>query len=74
MTGITSAATEVTAATQQAQAVTGQLLQAAQKQSVEIQGTGEEATFSASQLAEMLRLGKAGIQELLQAQMQALAN
>src|SRR5258706_5991220 len=40
VTGITSAATEVTAATQQAQAVTGQLLQAAQKQSVEIQGTG----------------------------------
>ena len=41
---------------------------------IELQGTGEEATFSESQLAEMLRLGKAGIQELLQAQMQALAN
>jgi len=40
VTGITSAATEVTAATQQAQNVTGQLLQAAQKQSNEIQGTG----------------------------------
>lgn len=40
VTGITSAATEVTKATQQAQTVTGQLLQAAQKQSTEIQGTG----------------------------------
>jgi twitching motility protein PilJ len=40
VTGITAAATEMTSATQQAQAVTGQLLQAAQKQSVEIQGTG----------------------------------
>jgi len=40
VTGITSAATEVTAATQQAQQVSGQLLQAAQKQSTEIQSTG----------------------------------
>jgi twitching motility protein PilJ len=38
--GITTAATEVTSATQQAQSVTGQLLLAAQKQSTEIQGTG----------------------------------
>src|SRR3954469_3278821 len=41
VSGITTAAVEVTAATQQAQAVTGQLLQAAQKQATEIQGTGK---------------------------------
>jgi twitching motility protein PilJ len=41
VTGITSAAGQVTAATQEAQTVTGQLLQAAQKQAAEIQGTGQ---------------------------------
>jgi twitching motility protein PilJ len=41
VTGITGAAQQVTAATQEAQAVTGQLLQAAQKQANEIQGTGQ---------------------------------
>jgi len=41
---------------------------------IELQGTGEEATFSEAQLAEMLRLGKAGIQNLLHAQQKALAN
>ena len=40
---------------------------------IELQGTGEEATFSETQLAEMLTLGKAGIQELLAAQQRALA-
>jgi ribonuclease PH len=35
---------------------------------VEIQGSGEEATFSADQLAEMLSLGKKGIVELIDAQ------
>jgi ribonuclease PH len=35
---------------------------------VEIQGSGEEATFSADQLAEMLSLGKKGIAELIEAQ------
>ncbi len=40
---------------------------------IEVQGTGEEATFSEAQLADLLRLGKAGIQELLQAQQAALA-
>ncbi|HEV2391807.1 MAG TPA: ribonuclease PH [Verrucomicrobiae bacterium] len=39
---------------------------------IELQGTGEEATFSEAQLAEMLRLGRAGIQELLKAQQRAL--
>jgi ribonuclease PH len=38
-----------------------------------LQGTGEEATFSESQLAELLALGKAGIRELLAAQQAALA-
>src|SRR5438309_384472 len=41
VTGITGAAQQVTAATQEAQTVTGQLLQAAQKQATEIQGTGQ---------------------------------
>src|SRR2546425_7725196 len=35
---------------------------------IELQGTGEEATFNDSQLSEMLALGKAGIRQLLQAQ------
>lgn len=39
---------------------------------IELQGTGEEATFTESQLAELLQLGKAGIRELLAAQQQAL--
>ncbi len=40
---------------------------------IELQGTGEESTFSESQLAEMLALGKAGIRELFAAQQAALA-
>jgi len=40
---------------------------------IELQGTGEEATFTESQLAELLALGKVGIQQLLEAQKQALA-
>ena len=40
---------------------------------IELQGTGEEATFSEAQLAEMLTVGKVGIQELLAAQKAALA-
>src|SRR5215471_9449198 len=39
---------------------------------IELQGTGEEATFSEAQLGEMLALGKAGIRELLVAQQAAL--
>jgi ribonuclease PH len=39
---------------------------------IELQGTGEEATFSEAQLGEMLALGKAGIKELLTAQQAAL--
>ena len=41
---------------------------------IELQGTGEEATFSEAQLAELLALGKAGIRNLLSAQEAALAN
>jgi ribonuclease PH len=40
---------------------------------IELQGTGEEATFSEAHLAELLSLGKAGIRQLLEAQTQALA-
>jgi len=40
---------------------------------IELQGTGEEATFSEAQLAEMLTLGKIGVQELLAAQKATLA-
>lgn len=40
---------------------------------IELQGTGEEATFSEQQLADMLTLGKSGIRDLLAAQKQALA-
>ena len=39
---------------------------------IELQGTGEEATFTDRQLAEMLILGKAGIGSLLAAQQAAL--
>ena len=39
---------------------------------VEIQGTGEEATFSESELAALLALGKTGIRELLEIQKKTL--
>ncbi len=39
---------------------------------IEVQGTGEEATFSEQQLAEMLALGRTGIRQLLEAQATAL--
>ena len=40
---------------------------------IEVQGSGEEATFSETQLADLLALGKSGIRDLLAAQEQALA-
>ena len=40
---------------------------------IEVQGSGEEATFSEKQLADLLALGKSGIRELLAAQEKALA-
>jgi ribonuclease PH len=39
---------------------------------IELQGTGEEATFSEAQLAAMLAIGKSGIRQLLEAQNRAL--
>ena len=39
---------------------------------VEIQGTGEEATFSRKQLNELLDLGEAAIQELIRKQKEVL--
>jgi ribonuclease PH len=40
---------------------------------IEVQGTGEETTFTESQLADLLALGKAGIRDLLAAQEKAIA-
>jgi len=42
-------------------------------QFIELQGTGEEATFSEQELAELLALGKSGIGQLLVAQQKAIA-
>lgn len=39
---------------------------------IELQGTGEESTFSEAQLSQMLTLGKSGILQLLEAQKKAL--
>ena len=39
---------------------------------IEMQGTGEESTFNDAQLAAMLESGKAGIRELLSAQLRAI--
>src|SRR6266446_4380652 len=39
---------------------------------IELQGTGEEATFTESQLAALLALGKGGVRELLASQQAAL--
>ncbi len=39
---------------------------------IEVQGTGEESTFNELQLAQMLALGKTGIQQLLSAQQKAI--
>jgi ribonuclease PH len=41
---------------------------------IELQGSGEESSFSEGELAEMIALGKAGIRQLLQAQQLALAD
>ncbi len=42
-------------------------------QFVEVQGTGEESTYTEDQLAAMLALGKSGIRELLAAQQAAVS-
>jgi ribonuclease PH len=41
---------------------------------IELQGTGEEGTYNDEQLAAMLAVGKAGIQQLLEIQQAALAS
>ncbi len=41
---------------------------------IELQGTGEEATFSEAQLAEMLSAGKSGIRQLLDLQQRAVTD
>jgi len=40
---------------------------------IELQGSGEEATFTDAQLADLLALGKTGIRDLLTAQQLALS-
>ena len=52
VTGINAAALQVTSATREAQTVTGQLLQAAQKQSTQIQGTGQSVAQMALSMNE----------------------
>jgi ribonuclease PH len=42
-------------------------------QFVEVQGAGEESTFSHEEFLAMLALGKKGVADLLAAQQQALA-
>ena len=41
-------------------------------QFIEVQGTGEEATFSRSQLDRLLKLGKLGVEEITKLQREAL--
>ncbi|PCH63192.1 MAG: ribonuclease PH [SAR86 cluster bacterium] len=41
---------------------------------IELQGTGEDGSFSEEQLAQMIALGKQGIKELVQLQQQVLAD
>ena len=49
------------------------LVMSGQGHFIEVQGTGEEATFTSAELDAMLALGRGGIQQLLQAQQAALA-
>jgi twitching motility protein PilJ len=58
VTGITDASRQVTAATDQAQSVSGKLLEAAQKQATEIQGTGQSVTQMAQSMIDVSK--KAG--------------
>ena len=63
VTGITDASQQVTAATEQAQSVSGRLLEAAQKQSTEIQGTGQSVTQMAQSMIDVSK--KAGDSEVI---------
>ena len=40
---------------------------------IEVQGTGEEATFSVDELNEMLALGRTGVEALAKLQQEAIA-
>ena len=53
VTSITDASQQVTAATQEAQTVSSQLLQAAQRQSAEIQGAGQSVTQMAQSMTDV---------------------
>jgi len=53
VTGINTAAQQVTTATAEAQTTAAQLLQAAQRQAVEIQGTGQSVTQMARSMSEV---------------------
>jgi len=55
-----------------AAAVDLNLVMNAKGEFIEIQGTGEESTFTEMQLAELLALGKAGVRGLLAAQLKAI--
>ena len=48
------------------------LVMSASGEFIELQGTGEESTFTEAQLMQMLALGKTAIRELLSAQQSAL--
>ena len=41
---------------------------------LELQGTGEESTFSEEELASMLALGKSGIRQLIELQKEVIAS
>jgi twitching motility protein PilJ len=55
VTGISAAAHHVTSATVEAQTISGQLLQAAQKQAAEIQGTGQSVAHMTVSMEEVSR-------------------
>jgi ribonuclease PH len=56
-----------------AAAVDMNLVMNAEGEFIELQGTGEEASYTEAQLAAMLALGKSGISQLLRRQQEALA-
>jgi ribonuclease PH len=56
-----------------AAAVDMNLVMNAEGEFIELQGTGEEASYTETQLAAMLALGKSGISQLLRRQQEALA-
>ena len=57
----------------EAAAVDMNLVMNATGEFIELQGSGEEATFTDTQLAELLALGKSGIRDLLAAQQLAIS-